>query len=167
MRKKLLVVVFVILMLFAFSGCSQVVEGIRQTLSGDVNGEIGESYSTKWFAFTINSAKEAHNYAGYAPPAGNRLIVVDITETGVFEQPSTMGTFDFYLDADNFINYYWPLDPFDDSMMPMQFLLEKGETVEYNMVYEIPEEAPNLKIIYTEIDIEDNEGVSFIIDLNL
>ena len=59
MRKKLIAVVVVVVMLVAFSGCSKVVEqvaeGVRQVLSGDVSGEIGKSYSTQWFDFTIKS----------------------------------------------------------------------------------------------------------------
>ena len=167
MRKKLLVVFVVVLMLFSFAGCSKVIEGVRQVLSGNVSGEIGQSYSTQWFDFTVKSVKEASSYAGYEPEPGYRFIVVDISETGAFDEPVTMGTFDFYMDADNFRYYLWPLDPFDDSMMPMEFMLAKGETVEYIMVYEIPDEAPNLKLLYTEIDIEDNEGVTFTINLNL
>ena len=171
MRKKLLIVIVVMVFLFgmalSFAGCSKVVEGVRQVLSGNVSGEIGKSYSTQWFDFTVKSVKEVDSYAGYEPEAGYRFIAVDILETGAFDEPITMGTFDFYMDADTFFEYIWPLDPFDDSMMPSEFMLEKGETVEYIMVYVIPEEAPNLKLMYTEIDIEDNEGVTFTINLNL
>ena len=172
MQKKVLYVLVIALMLFAFAGCSKVVEGVKQTvedarqvLTGSVSGEIGKSYSTKWFDFTVKSVKDANNYAGYEADSGNRLIVVLISETGAWDDPIPMGTYDFYLDADSFYDYNWPLDPYDDSMMPMDFYLTNGETVEYYMIYEIPSDAPNLKLLYTEIDEEENLGTTFSIDL--
>ena len=167
MRKKVFVIVVAVLMLFAFAGCSKVVETVRQVMSGDVNGEIGKSYSTQWFDFTVLAVDEESSYAGYEPAPGYRLIVVYISETGAFDEPVPMGTYDFYMDADTFYDYMWPLDPFDDAMMPLEFDLPKGVTVRYDMVYEIPEVAPNLKLLYTEFDETDREGATFTIKLDL
>jgi hypothetical protein len=136
-------------------------ESVVQMLSGEVTGEVGKSYGTQWFKFTIISIDEVSEYAGYAPEDGNTLYDVLITETGTFEEASPMGTFDFYMDAPSFAEYIFPIDPISDEMMPLEFYLGPKETVEYHMVYEIPEDTVGLRIMYTEFDVEDNEGVTF------
>jgi hypothetical protein len=74
-----------------------------------------------------------------------------------------MGTFDFYLNSPLFDEYIYPIDPIDDSMMPLEFDLAKNQSVEYHMIYEIPAAVPDFQLMYTEIDETDKEGVTFTI----
>jgi hypothetical protein len=64
------------------------------------------------------------------------------------------------------MDYIYPIDPISDEMMPLEFDLGPKETVEYHMVYEIPADTVGLKIMYTEIDVDDNEGVTFDIPID-
>jgi hypothetical protein len=154
---------------FALSGCGNSVrqaaldtaKSVVEMLSGDVTGEVGKTYATQWFEFTVQSIDEVSEYAGYTPGDGYTLYDVLITETGTFDEASPMGTFDFYMDAPSFEEYIYPLDPVSDDMMPLEFDLEPKETVEYHMVYEIPSDVSGLNLMYTEVDAEDNEGVTF------
>jgi hypothetical protein len=84
-----------------------------------------------------------------------------ITETGTFYEASPMGTFDFYMDASSFEYYIYPLDPWSNEMMPMEFDLYPDETVEYHMIYEIPANTTGLNLFYTEVDAEEGEGATF------
>jgi hypothetical protein len=175
MRKKSLTGVVILMSLaFALSGCGNSVrqaalntaQSVVEMLSGDVVGEVGKTYATLWFMFTVHSIKEVSEYDGYTPEDGYVLYDVVITETGTFDDASPMGTFDFYMDAPSFDEYIFPLDPFGDEMMPLKFELNPDETVEYHMVYEIPADVSDLNLMYTEIDVEDNEGVTFSIPID-
>jgi len=145
---------------------NEVINTATQWLSGDVTGEVGKTYATDWFEFTIHSIEEVGAYAGYSPVDGCTLYDVVITETNIFDTAIPMGTFDFYMDDASFEEYIWPIDPLDDTMMPEAFDLAPGETVRYHMVYEIPSDVTGLMLMYTEVDEEDNEGRTFTIHIS-
>jgi hypothetical protein len=173
----------VLFMILSFSACGRNVENIAdsaanavssagralgQLIEGDVTGEIGKDYRTRWFSFNIESIKEVTEYAGYAPQDGNVLMDVVVTETCIYEEAIPMGTFDFYMDADNFLEYIYPVEEtFDDTMMPLEFELAPDETVTYHMLYEIPTEHENLTLKYTEIAEDEAEYATFTIKLGL
>jgi hypothetical protein len=161
--------VFLTVLALALSGCGNSVreaalntaKSVVEMLSGDVTGEVGKTYATQWFEFTVQSISEVSEYAGYTPEDGYTLYDVLITETGTFDEASPMGTFDFYMDASSFEDYIYPLDPMNGEMMPLEFDLEPDQTVEYHMVYEVPSGASGVNLMYTEVDAEENEGVTF------
>jgi len=165
-------------MTVAVTGCSDatnavvesvsnaVSEAVAQAVTGDVTGEIGTTYSTQWFEFNVESIEFVSEYAGYTPEEGNTLIDVVVTEEGTFDEPVPMGTYDFIIDQESFEEYVYPLDALDDTMMPDEFELAKGETVTYHMVFEVPENTEGLFLFYTEIDESDTEGATFTININ-
>jgi hypothetical protein len=170
MRSKILLsCILLVVLSTSLYGCGDKVmdaarstaESVAQMLSGNVTGQTGKSYATQWFNFTVKSIEEVSEYGGYVPQDGYTFFDVVIEETGTFEEASPMGTYDFYMDAPTFEDYIYPLDPESDEMMPLEFYLEPKQTVEYHMVYEIPVNTAELKLMYTEIDIEENEGVTF------
>ncbi|MDR1245472.1 MAG: hypothetical protein LBK57_00385 [Clostridiales Family XIII bacterium] len=175
MRNKfLLSLIVTVILSISLSGCGDTArnvalnaaESVVQMLSGKVTGEIGTTYATQWFKFTIISIEEMSEYEGYAAEEGYTLYDVLITETGTFEEASPMGTFDFYMDAPSFEDFVFPLDPISDEMMPLEFDLGPRETVEYHMVYEVPMDSVGLKIMFTEVDEDENEGVTFNIPID-
>ncbi|MDR3075843.1 MAG: hypothetical protein LBU26_00965 [Synergistaceae bacterium] len=125
---------------------------------GTVTCEAGKEYKTRWFNFTIESVKKVDKYAGYEPEKGNVLIDVVISEKCTFESPTTLGTMDFYIDAESFDEYQWPIDPIDDTMMPAEFELKPKDSVKYHMVYEVPSGVNDLKLLYEE---EDEKGTTY------
>ncbi|MDR1616603.1 MAG: hypothetical protein LBR98_06280 [Syntrophomonadaceae bacterium] len=171
MVKKLFIMSVIMFMVLAAAACSNatrnqvgnVVSSVAQLIKGDVTGELGKTYATQWFEFTVDYIAPVDEYAGYKPDDGNRLVDVFIKEKGTFDEPSPMGTFDFYLESSLFDDYIYPMDPIDDSMMPLEFMLEKGQTVEYHMIYEIPASVPDVRLMYTELDEDEKEGATFTI----
>jgi hypothetical protein len=140
-------------------------EAIGSYLKGDVTGEVGKRYSTKWFQFTVKSVEKTQEYAGYEAEDENILVDVVVTERCTFDETTDMSKDDFYLDEESFPDYIFPIDPFDDSMMPAEFQLEPKEEREYHMVYEIPADTTGLKLVYIEQDIEGNIGATFTINV--
>jgi hypothetical protein len=153
-------------------GCSAVRnvvnnENVRDFIMGNVDGEIGKTYSTRWFDFKIHSVERISEYAGYTPADGHILLDVFIEESNTFGEPIPMGTFDFYLTTDNASYELYPMDPFNDdpSMMPAEFSLEDGENVEYHMIFEFPDDSSGVMLKYTEIDEDDNVSATFTIEI--
>jgi hypothetical protein len=168
MRTKTLALIFVLVFsVICLCGCSDVIDDVvnsaAQFLSGDVTGQIGKTYSTQWFEFTIHSINKVDSYAGYEPASGYQLYDVLITEKNIFDESIPMGTPDFYMDDPDFEEYIWGIDPLDNTMMPEEFYLEPGETAQYHIIFEIPQEVTKLALMYTEFDVNDNEGATFTI----
>ncbi|MDR2514331.1 MAG: hypothetical protein LBD02_03875 [Christensenellaceae bacterium] len=145
---------------------TKLAEQVGQLLHGDVTGKIGETYRTEWFNFSVSSIKEVKEYAGYTPKEGNTLYDVVITELSTFADPIPMGTFDFYMDAESFDEYVFPMDPIDETMMPTEFTLNKDDNVNYHMVYEVPSGTAGLKLMYTELSEADEKGATFTIPID-
>ncbi|MDR3321364.1 MAG: DUF4352 domain-containing protein [Synergistaceae bacterium] len=148
------------------SGGEGTLEAIGSYLKGDVMGEIGKRYSTKWFQFTVKSVEKKQEYAGYKADDENILVDVVVTERCTFDETTDMSKDDFYLDAESFPDYIYPVDPLDDSMMPLEFQLEPKEEREYHMLYEIPADTTGLKLVYIELDVEGNIGATFTINVS-
>jgi hypothetical protein len=139
---------------------------VGSLIKGDVTGEVGKAYLTRWFNFSVLSIERAEEYAGYKPEEGNVLLDVEIAELCTFDEPINMGTSDFFVDADSFLEYVYPIPPEDETMMPKNFMLQPKEKVQYHMVFEVPEDAEDLGLVYIELDEKGNEGSTFKIKIN-
>jgi len=142
-----------------------ITQSIASFMKGDVTGEVGKEYRTKWFKFTVHSIDRTGEYAGYKPEDGAVLLDVVIDETCTFKSPIDMGTFDFYIDAESLEEYIYPIDPLNDTMMPEEFRLEPKDKKQYHMIYEVPGDMNGLKLIYTEVDEDDNTHATFTINI--
>ena len=134
---------------------------VSQLLEGDVTGQVGKEYATKWFKFTINSLETASSFAGYNAADGNTLVIANITITNTFGSTQPFGTFDWFVDDDSLAEYLWPMAPLNDTMMPESFDLPDGQTVTYTVVVEIPANLANPYFMYTEVDSEGNSFTTF------
>jgi hypothetical protein len=136
-------------------------ENVAQFLEGDVTGEVGTKYETRWFSFTVDSAERTQNYDSYTASEGNTLLVVHITETNTSGEPQAFGTFDWFLDDDSLGEYIYPLDPLNDTMMPSSFTLADEETASYDVVIECPSSLANPYLMYVETDTDDQTYTTF------
>ncbi|MDR1135921.1 MAG: hypothetical protein LBL49_07050 [Clostridiales Family XIII bacterium] len=163
-RKITAAIVIALAVSLALSGCG---ETVRNFIMGNVDGEIGKTYSTKWFDFIVSSVDKVDEYSEYTPPEGYTLLDVVVKETNTFDEPITMGTFDFYLTTDTSSMEIYPLDPFNDdpTLMPEEFDLALKESAEYHMIFEFPADATGVTLKYTEVDEDDNVSATFSIKL--
>jgi hypothetical protein len=125
-----------------------------------VSGEVGETFATRWFSFTVLSVETPASYAGYRPAAGRMLVDAVISESCA-EGSLPMGTFDFYLDAPSLPAYVYPLEPFDDTMMPSAFTLTPDTPATWHMVFELPAGVTGLRLTYTEVDADNRTGAVY------
>ena len=174
MRKKLALLLALAFAFICLAGCDLISftdpavkrrESIANFLDKDVTGKAGETYKTKWFEFAIDSIEKADAYKTCQAKKGHQLYVVLVTVKSIGEEPVPMGIFDFYMDAPDFTEYIWPIPPVDDTMMPEEYDLESGETVQYTMIFEVPTDTTGLALLYTENYEGGNDGATFSIDI--
>lgn len=172
-KKSIILIALTVCILLLVCACDKATEAastvsntVAQMLKGNVKGEIGKTYSTQWFEFTVKSIEKVDSYAGYKAQNGFELYSVLMNEKSTFDEEIPMGTVDFYMDTDSFEEYIYPIDPLDNTMMPLEFALNKGDVAEYYMVYEIPADTKGLMLCYTEIDEKETEGALFTIAIN-
>ena len=166
MGKRLVVLLVVVSMAAALTltGCTggsnndqtsqggSITDTISQLLEGDVNGQVGQEYATKWFTFTVNSMSTGTSFAGYTAGSGNKLVIANITITNTFGSAQPFGTYDWFVKGDGSTEEIWPLSPLNNTMMPDSFMVNDNETVTYDVVVEFPSDLKNPMFMYTEVD---------------
>ena len=140
---------------------------INDQLDDEVPITVGHVHSTTWFTFNIESVEMVNEYAGHSAAPGHQLWAVVVTQTGTFPEPIPMGTFDWYMDDPSFRAYMFPHDPFagQPEMMPELFWLDHNQTETYTMLFEVPADAADLTLNYTEFAEDGSIGVTFTLRL--
>lgn len=128
--------------------------------SGDTTGSVGDTMSTQWFDFTVNSVSAYGNeYLGYTADRGYRLLIVNVTIENTFDDVNPMFYSDFTIDWGSSDDYYdYPLqnaESLSDDFLPDTYYMNPGDKVTGNLLYEIPAEETDLKLSYVEIDDQD------------
>lgn len=179
--RKLMAMLLVVCTFFVFTGCSTIKDitaskdgnGSIVAVDGYADGRIGDTLKNTFFEYTVKSAQYVEEYAGYKPQEGNVLIDTVITTRNVFGEQLDMFAEDYQIqwdkegDRDNKNNYGYPIEAIDDTMIPTQFKLAKGETKEYHCVYEVPTGYTDYSISYLEYFDNDTEGDVFFIFFEL
>ena len=132
-----------------------------EELSGDVTGQVGTTYATRWFDFTFNAMYTTQTYESITAASGNTLVVANITITNTFGSPQPFGTFDWFVDSASLPTYLDPLDPVSANMMPLNFTVDDGETVTYDVVVEMPANLNNAFFMYIEVSSTGDVYTSF------
>ena len=128
--------------------------------------EIGRVHSTWWFNFIIHSVDRVDEYAGHRAAPGHQLWLVEITQTGTFFDPILMGTFDWFMDDDDFRSDIFPHVGFEgrEEMMPEEFWLDRGQSETHIMLFEVPGQTTNLTLNFIEFG-EFETGARFLLNL--
>lgn len=131
------------------------------------HSEPGQAQKTVFFTFTVDDAEQVDEFAEYEPVAGNQLVRVDVTEQGTFHKELTMYAYDFQLHFGD-SEYADPLMGLeDDSLMPAEFSLQKGDEVQYSLLFEVPEEYEEFSLIYLEQFSDGSSGDLFSVDFTI
>jgi hypothetical protein len=164
-------------LVLAFSACEHSIsfvnpaekrkESISNYIADEVTATPGKSTQTKWFAFTVQSITTVEAYAGYAAKDAQKLYKIDLTLKNTHSETVPMGLFDFYLDAPDFTEYIWAIPPQDSTMMPERFDFKPGETVRYVLLFEVPQNAAGLSLLYTENDAAGRDGETYSIKIDV
>jgi hypothetical protein len=165
MKKRFSVLMLVVVLLFTFSGCSLFESGTDE-------GVVGKVYKTQWFNFEVRDYEVMYEYNEIPSYDGFKYVVFTIWEKNTFEEAIPMAPMDFELespslDYNDTLPYGSSAFGYYEKCMPDSFMLDPKEEVEYEVVFEIPEDIMEVAIFYLEIDAEEKEGAKFRIPIDL
>ncbi len=135
-------------------------------------GDIGRTFSTMFFDYTVVSAESPAEYDGYTPAEGNRLLVLRVRVKNDFGSTLPMYDTDFQLQwGPGDYDYAWAVDAFNDEMMPLEWELADGREATYDMLFEAPAGQNDFSLVYleeyTDADGNDQTGEFFSADFTL
>lgn len=134
-----------------------------------ISGGIGDTLSSAFFDFTVNSATIAETYADYLPNTeGYVFLVVDVTTVSTFDNPIPVGNYDFIIawgaeEAEQDIAF----ESFSDEMYPDEVTIEKGEKVSGAVVFEVPPDEKDFSFIYEEFYEDEFVGNTCSVDFTV
>lgn len=114
-------------------------------------GDIGRTFSTMFFDYTVLSVETPAQYHGYTPEDGNKLLVVRVRVKNDYGSTLPMYDTDFPLFwGDDDYEYAWAVDAFTDDMMPLEWELADGKEAEWDMLFEVPADKMDFSLSYQE-----------------
>lgn len=129
--------------------------------------EVGEKVSSYWFDFTVNGVETTDSYGGYQVKDGYRLVVCDMTIKNTFGDVVPMNWADFTLlwpgegqsdsSADTSLSNMegsYPIPESSDEQLPDEYEMEKDETREGVLVFEVPNEVTKAAVVFQELYAE-------------
>lgn len=138
----------------------------ESTGSSDGPFYVGDTISTAWFDFTIDSVEVASEYEGYAAGEGNKLLVVQLSLKSTYTTSSDMFREDFVvgwdLDDEDF-DYVEPLSAYCDAQFPDEYSLGINQSRSGVLVYEVQADLKDFWINFLEYFSDDTYGESYFI----
>ena len=138
-------------------------------------GGLKDTLKTLFFDFSVESAQWVDEVEGYTAAEGNALLdtVIKIKNTSDDDE-LPMSTYDFQAQwggegEDDYA--YQPEELTGEGIMPVEFTLSKGESVEYHVIFEVPAGSTDLSVsyweLYTDEDGKDVEGDTYFVHFTL
>ena len=138
--------------------------------NGNAEGRLGDPMHTYFFDFTVNSAYLCDEYEGYTPADGNELLVADVTVKNTFTSTLPMYDTDFQVQWNDAADdaYGFPItleldDVLNDQMLPGEYELAIGKSINGLLVYEVPAGNKDFSISYLEMFDDDSTGDVFFV----
>lgn len=166
--KKLVACIAMILtvcmMLTACNGAS--VKNVVSAEDGIAEGEVGTTFRTIFFDYSVDSVAFPAEYEGCTASDGMQLVDVVVTIKNTFGDELPMFNSDFQIqwhdlgNGDYDFNYGIEMDD-SSTVMPSSFDLADGDTCNYHLIYEVPTEAKQLSLSFLEFFADGSEGDVF------
>ncbi len=137
-----------------------------QAQEGDVY-YVGDTISTAFFSYTVNSAEGVDSYEGYTPAEGNRLVVVDLTIRNTESYTMPMFDTDFQIqwgDGEN--DWSFPVEKFCDAQFAAEYEIGEGKSKQGLLIYQVPEDARDFTFGFLETYEDGSEGDVFFTRFN-
>ena len=151
---------------------------------GKAEGTVGNIMKTSFMEFTVNSASLTDQYQSLLPDPGMRLLVMNITTHATQKNPLVLYDTDYQIqwngegDLDysepvtyrdewaDFTGYkrYIDLDSLE-GLYPTTGVLAPDETVTYDYVYQVPQDASGFRLLFKEYFEDESLGDLFIVSI--
>ena len=132
----------------------------------------GDTMSTAFFDFTINSAKLVSEIEDFVPnEETDKFLVVNVTIQNTYgnPEPLPMSDADFELGwngAEKNMTIF-PEYTFATNQLPEQYEIEKGHSKTGDLIYVVPADASDFRIYYYDLWKDDFEGNTYWLPLNI
>lgn len=142
------------------------VNNVVKAVDGYAEGEVGTTFRTAFFDFSVDSVAYPSEYEGYTPTDGMQLLDVVITIKNTFGEELPMYNSDFQIQwhdlGDGDYDFDFGIDMEESStVMPAEYPLAKGDSCTYHIIYEVPAEAKEFSVSYLEFFADNTEGDVF------
>ena len=140
-------------------------EGETYELSSD------ETMKTAFFDLVINKISRKDEFMGYVPEKSNyEFLILNITikNTTNNNDPLPMFYNDFKLrwNDSNGEEYIYPEYSFTTEQLPDEYTIFKGKSKTGNLIFTVPKEENNLKLIFIELFTDDITGDTYEMYIN-
>jgi len=134
-------------------------EGVNVQPPENVTGVVGETYSTMWFDFKVNSMKASSGIGFWKANPGFKFVTVNITITNTMDYELFMTSLFFALLGENIDEENtWPILPssfedkdLEDTLFPIACLMEVDGSITADIVYVVPVSARDVGFTFVEI----------------
>lgn len=140
---------------------------------GTAKGSLTDVMHTHFFDYTINSAYRCDKFDTYVPEDGYELLVAEVTVTNTTEQSFSMYDNDFELQwemedaGEGKPDHSYSLVELaktNGEVLPVEYILNPGQSRTGLLIYEIPEKLEDFSISYLEYYSDDSTGAQFFVD---
>ncbi len=135
-------------------------------VGGWLGAQIGEKIVANSYTFVVNKIEEIKSYNGYNVQENKKLIHAQIEITNTTDKDIYVYDNDFALvwDLDKEDkNYQYSMDPFTDTMLKNELIIEHGQTKSFDTVYEIDKSIDKPMAIYYFEQINGQKGNEYYI----
>ncbi len=136
-----------------------------------ITANMGDSLTTMFFDFTLNSANVVSSYEDLVPSDANyKLVLVNLTYTSTFLHDISVKDSDFYLIFDGEKKAY-TYNALTENMMPLEETLSQGEAKTYDLLFAVPSSETEFSLCYNELysdeEAQHKEGNTFLVNFTL
>lgn len=164
--KKFLTCIMMVFCLMLIDCGRATVNKIVSAVDGYAEGQIGTTFRTVFFDYSVDSVKYPSEYEGYIPDEGMQLVDIVVTIKNTFGNTLPMFNSDFWIEWNKIedVEYYYDYGIEMDSsstVMPSEFSLANQDTCNYHIIFEVPAKATAFSVSFREFFENETVGDLF------
>ena len=121
--------------------------------SSDGTYHVGDTISTAFFDFTVNSAVASADHEGYTAQDGYKLVVADLTIKNTETYSMPMGQYDFA----------YPLNQYCESQLADEYEIPIAGSAEGSLVFEVPSDQKDFALGFEEYYEDESVGDLYVV----
>ncbi len=151
--KQIICILLILIAALQLIACEKQEPEVLEEPQETFTAQLGETNSTMFFDFSINSANAVDYYGDYVVDKDEyKLILAEITYTNTSSGAITIKDSDFVLGyGENNAQKAYCYDAFSTEMIPSEEALATADTKTYTMLFAVPVDETELTISYTEL----------------
>lgn len=153
-KKFLTCIMMVFCLMLTACGIPTITQVVRAE-NGYAEGQIGTTFRTVFFDYSVDSVKFPSEYEDYTPDEDMQLVDIVVTIKNTFGDTLPMFNSDFWIEWNKLENVQYNYDygiEMDGSstVMPSEFSLADKDTCNYHIIFEVPAKATSFCVSFEE-----------------